>query len=129
MASYRVAAILFAILPVSAQAQGMPTRLGSCVQTRISALEHRIRSGMNGPFDPNSGSAVRYANGGYQSSFSELPAVHNSRVGDPIQLCLTKLPGPNCHAEGGVNGSIYTAKNRRTGQSWTMIDSPGVCGH
>ena len=47
--------------PISASAQGLPTREGVCVRTRITQLEHRLQSGDKGPFVPDSGigSALR----------------------------------------------------------------------
>jgi len=112
--------------PVAAIAQGVPAREFTCVKTRISHLEHRLQNGSNGPFVPDSGSAVRFANGLYQVSYTELEAVQQSRNGDPVFLCLVRIPQA-CPA-GDNRGRVYTATNLRTLGSWTMPDSEHDCG-
>ena len=107
-------------------AQGMPVREATCVNTRIAGLEHRLQSGVNGPFLPESGSAVRFANGGYQVAYEELPQLRGARVGDPVTLCLIRIP-KNC-PRGDARGRVYTATNLRTLDSWTMADSEHSCG-
>ena len=42
--------------------------------------------------DPDSGSAISYANGGSQVSYDTIPEIHRSRVGDLVKLCLVSLP-------------------------------------
>ena len=59
---------------MAAVAQGLPIREGTCVRTKIARLMHRLQD-ENGSFVPDSGSAVSFANGGYQVSYDELPAV------------------------------------------------------
>jgi hypothetical protein len=93
-------------------AQDLPTHEFTCVKTRIARLEHQLQSGSNGPFMPDSGSAVRFANGLYQISYDELDAVHESRVGDPVFICLVRLP-QSC-PPGDNRGRVYTTTNLRT---------------
>jgi hypothetical protein len=112
--------------PFSAIAQGLPRQVGTCVKTTITRLEHRLRSGMNGPFIAGSGSAVHFANGGYQVAYDELEAVQRSRVGDPVFMCLMRIP-QNCPAD-DKRGRVYTTTNLRTLESWTMADSEHECG-
>jgi hypothetical protein len=114
------------LAPAAAIAQGLPAGVGTCVLTRIARVEHRLQSGPNGPFVPDSGSAVRFINGGYQVSYEELDAVSHSRGGDPVYLCLMALPR-DC-PPGDTRGRIYTTTNLRTMQSWTMPDSEHACG-
>ena len=111
---------------ISARAQGLPTREGVCVRTRIAQLEHRLQSGDKGPFVPDSGSAVRFENGGYQVSYEELETVKHSRKGDPVFMCLVRLP-KDC-PPGDNRGRMYTTTNLRTMESWTMSDSEHECG-
>src|SRR5438309_8416141 len=66
---------MLALQPVAGFAQELPVREGTCVRTRIAALEHRLASGPRGPFVADSGSAVRYANVAYQVSYDELPQI------------------------------------------------------
>jgi hypothetical protein len=121
-----VLAIALMLWPISTSAQGLPTREGTCVYTRIAQLQHRLQSGENGPFVPDSGSAVRFDNGGYQVSYEELDTVRHSRKGDPVLMCLIRIP-KGC-PPGDARGRIYTTTNLRTMESWTMSDSEHGCG-
>lgn len=104
----------------------LPTHPGTCAWTKIKRLEHRLGEGKNGPFLPDSGSAVEFTNGGSQVSYEELDAVHHSRVGDPVMMCLVSIPHP-C-PRGDNRGRVYTTTNLRTEESWTMADSEHRCG-
>ena len=119
---HRQIAILASILlgPIAAMAQDVPTREFTCVKTKIARLEHRLQSGSNGPFVPDSGSAVRFADGLYQVWYDELDAVHQSRNGDPVFICLVRLP--QACPPGDSRGRVYTTTNLRTLGSWTMPD-------
>jgi hypothetical protein len=121
-----VFAAILAFQPIASFAQAVQQREGTCVRTRIAALEHRLASGPNGPFVPDSGSAVRYANGAYQVSYDELPQIRQARVGDPVMLCLIVIPR-NC-PPADTRGRVYTATDLRTLDSWTMPDSEHSCG-
>jgi hypothetical protein len=122
-AGFAIAVVLW---PISTSAQALPTREGTCVQTKISQVEHRLRSGENGPFVPDSGSAVSFDNGGYQVAYEELAAVQRSRKGDQVLMCLIRIP-KGC-PPGDARGRIYTTTNLRTMESWTMPDSEHGCG-
>ena len=111
---------------VARSAQPLPTREGTCVHTQIVAVEQRLRDGPNGPFIAGSGSAVRFRNGGYQVAYTEIKAVQNSRAGDPVFMCLIRIPR-GCPA-GDTRGRLYTTTNLRTLESWTMPDSKHECG-
>lgn len=111
---------------VAVSAQPLPTRVGTCVRTKIAAMEHRLRDGPNGRFIPGSGSAIRFANGGYQVAYTEIVAVQDSQPGDPVLICLIRVPR-GCPA-GDARGRIYTTTNLRTLESWTMPDSEHKCG-
>ena len=112
--------------PIAVSGRPLPIREGTCAQTRIAALEQRLRVGPNGPFIPGSGSAIRFTNGGYQVAYAEIEAVQNSRVGDAVFMCLIRIPR-GCPA-GDPRGRIYTTTNLRTLESWTMPDSEHQCG-
>jgi len=114
------------LLPCVTMAQGLPTREGTCVRTKIARIEHRLQSGTNGPFVPDSGSAVVFANRGYQVGYDELPAIHQSRRGDSVLMCLVAIPR-DCPA-GDTRGRWYTTTNLRTMESWTMPDAEHGCG-
>jgi hypothetical protein len=107
-------------------AEPLPTREGTCARTTIAAVEQRLRDSPNGPFAAGSGSAVRFTNGGYQVAYAEVPAVENSRTGDPVIVCLIRIPR-GCPRD-DARGRVYTTTNLRTLESWTMADSEHQCG-
>jgi hypothetical protein len=120
--------VLLSILlwPAAVFAQKVPTSELTCVKSKIARLEHRLQGGPDGSFVPDSGSAVRFANGLYQVSYEELDSVRQSRNGDPVFMCLIRIPKP-C-PEGDNRGRVYTTTNLRTLGSWTMPDSEHSCG-
>jgi hypothetical protein len=98
----------------------IPTRVGMCVDTAIAGLGSRLEGA------PDSGSSVSYANNIYGVSYDIVAAIRNSRVGDPIKLCLVSLP-EDC-PKGDDRGKTYSAVNLRTGQGWALPDSEHMCG-
>jgi hypothetical protein len=109
-----------------ALAATMPERVGTCVRSTIAKLEHRLQDGPGGHFIDDSGSAVVFANGGYQVAYSEIDAVHQSRIGDPVLICLVLVP-KGCPS-GDTRGRVYTTTNLRILDSWTMADAEHSCG-
>ena len=105
-------------------AERLPTSLGTCVLTTIASVETRLMDG-NKPI-PGSGSAVVFANKGYQVSYEKIPEISASRRGDRVYLCLVQLPR-GC-PPGDERGRIYTTTNLRTLQSWTLPDAEHMCG-
>jgi hypothetical protein len=112
--------------PAVGSTQPLPTREGTCVRSQIAEVGQRLRDGPNGPFVDGSGSAVRFRNGGYQVAYTDIKAVQNSRTGDPVLMCLIRIPR-GC-PKGDDRGRIYTTTNLRTLESWTMPDSEHQCG-
>jgi hypothetical protein len=127
-ASMRKAVIAGAILswPGIGSAQPLPMREGTCVRTQVAELGERLRDGPNGPYIAGSGSAVRFTNGGSQVAYTDVKAVQNSRAGDPVFMCLIRIP-QGC-PKGDARGRVYTTTNLRTLESWTMPDSEHECG-
>jgi hypothetical protein len=127
-ASVRKAVIAAAILgwPGIGSAQPLPMREGTCVRTQVAELGERLRDGPNGPYIAGSGSAVRFTNGGSQVAYTDVKAVQNSRTGDPVFMCLIRIPH-GC-PKGDARGRVYTTTNLRTLESWTMPDSEHECG-
>ena len=120
------------LLPIPpACAAPLPRRLGECRKTFIKEIHYRLSStdanGVQIPI-PGSGSAVSYTNGGYQVSYDTVPAIHSSREGDPVQLCLRFHPDCREAPRGDERGRIYAAHNLRTGETWTLPDSQHSCG-
>jgi hypothetical protein len=118
-----IGAAIFALLSVALVSQGkaepLPTEIGACSATTITEIGYRLG-------DPDTGSAISYANGGVQISYDTIPEIHRSRVGDPVRLCLVSLP-EDC-PPGDDRGKIYSATNLRTGESWQAPDSQHSCG-
>ena len=117
-----IAAVLAAgpIASPASAAGGLPTRIGQCVATRITMIGNRLEN------TPGSGSAVGMANGGYQVSYDQVPAVDRSRSGDPVSMCLVLVPS-GCPT-GDSRGKTYRTTNLRTHAGWTLPDSEHLCG-
>jgi hypothetical protein len=111
---------------VPAAAAGLPTKVGQCVDTTVKGVEERLEDGATNKPVPGSGSAISFANGGYQVSYEQVPAVDSSRAGDPIRLCLAAIP-QGC-PPGDNRGREYKATNLRTQKSWRLPDSEHSCG-
>lgn len=113
-------------LTSAALAAGMPTHVGQCSTTTVTKVETRLAEGASDKPMPGSGSAIEFANGGYQVSYDQLAAVDRSRPGDPVRICLVSLP-ENC-PPGDNRGRMYKTTNLRTRGAWTLPDSEHSCG-
>ena len=126
------AAIALAGAGVSASRRGatvsslthMPEHLGQCFQTRVKRAETRLED--DGKPVPQSGSAIEFADGHYNVSYDQLPAMDRSRPGDTVRLCVVALPG-HC-PPGDARGIRYRARNLRTGGTWQAADAEHMCG-
>ncbi len=115
-----IAALMLAFGMTAADAAALPTRVGQCSVTTVKQIASRLE-GM-----PGSGSAISYANGGYQVSYDTIPAIKASRSGDSVKLCLVSIPR-HC-PPGDARGRVYRANNLRSGGSWTAPDAEHGCG-
>jgi hypothetical protein len=123
------AAALFSALaafPAPAFAAGLPTHVGQCVRTTVKSVETRLVDGSDNQPVAGSGSAISFANSGYQVSYDQLPAVDSSRPGDPVEMCLVSIPS-DC-PPGDTRGREYRSTNLRTHKSWRLPDSEHSCG-
>ena len=111
---------------LAADPGGLPTRIGQCAQTSIKSVQTRLVDGSTNKPVPGSGSSVSFVNGGYQVSYDQVPAVDNSRAGDPVRMCLVSIP-QNC-PPGDNRGREYRTTNLRTHKSWVLPDSQHSCG-
>ncbi len=105
----------------------LPRAVGQCVQTGVTAVTPRLDPGhrpTSADFD--GGTAINFANRGYQVSYSREPALLQSRPGDQVIVCLIQIPR-HC-PPGDARGRVYASSNLRTGQSWTLPDSEHSCG-
>ncbi len=105
-----------------AQAADMPETIGQCTTSTIAEIGGRLMGDTS--FD--SGTAVAFANDGWQISYDKIMPIVRSKVGDPVEICLVELP-QDC-PPGDDRGKIYTTTNLRTGESWTLPDSQHSCG-
>jgi hypothetical protein len=125
-----ISAFLFGALCVlgiaPAQAAHLPKRVGACMETTIKSVETRLMDGSTGKPIPGSGSAVSFTNGGYQVSYDTVPAIEQSRPGDPVRMCLVSIPR-GC-PKGDTRGRVYSTTNLRTHKSWRLPDSEHSCG-
>jgi hypothetical protein len=120
-----IAAVAFACA-TGAAAEPLPSRVGDCSATTVKKVETRLMNGESGQMSPDSGSAIEFANGGYQVSYEQVEAVDRSRAGDPVRLCLISIP-KDC-PPGDDRGRMYRATNLRTHGSWTLPDAEHMCG-
>jgi hypothetical protein len=109
-----------------AMANGLSQKIGDCSVTRIKEISTRLINDATGAMIPGSGSAVSFRNGGYQVSYEDEEEVSRSRVGDRVRMCLVTIP-EGCPL-GDNRGFRYTTTNLRTGEKWTLPDSPHSCG-
>ena len=109
-----------------AMAKGLPQKIGDCSVTRIKEISTRLVNDATGAMIPGSGSAVSFRNGGYQVSYEDEEEISRSRVGDRVRMCLVTIP-EGCPL-GDTRGFRYTTTNLRTGENWTLPDSPHSCG-
>ena len=121
------ASFLLAVISSSAfAADPVPAKLGDCAQTQVLRVEQRLANGTTKKPIPLSGSAVVFADGIYQVSYDQVPAIDKSKAGDPVLICLVSLP-KDC-PPGDNRGKVYTATNLRRLESWTLPDSEHQCG-
>lgn len=108
--------------------KSLPNRVGQCTSTKIAGISTRFGGELKPPTDEldTSGSAVTYANEGYQVSYSYIQALADARIGDEVLLCLASIP-KNC-PKGDDRGRMYSATNLRTKGSWLLPDSQHMCG-
>jgi hypothetical protein len=125
-ALFAICAGFILLLGAPAAAATMPEQIGQCVNTTIKNVETRLVDGQTNRPVPGSGSAVTFANGGYQVSYETVAAVEQSRAGDPVTMCLVSIP-KGC-PPGDARGRIYKTTNRRTHGSWTLPDAEHRCG-
>lgn len=104
----------------SAERDTLPDQVGHCASTTVASVETRLKD------TPGSGSAVNFANGGFQVSYDQVPQIEASRTGDRAVMCLVKLP-ENC-PPGDNRGKIYATVNLRTLELWVEPDSSHECG-
>ncbi len=120
--------VLAIVLPLtpSAFARGLPKYVGQCSLTKVKTVEARLMDGLTNRPILGSGSAIEFANGGYQVSYQQEKDVDTSRPGDLVKMCLVSTP-KSC-PPGDDRGRMYRTTNLRTHGSWTLPNSEHMCG-
>lgn len=98
----------------------LPNAVGESSITTIVDIGSRLVGA------PNSGTAIKYANGGYQVSYDISASTSDWHVGDRVKLYLESLP-TGC-PPGDNRGKLYQATNLRTNETWEAYDSEHMCG-
>jgi hypothetical protein len=109
----------------------LPKRVGECTQTSIVKITTRFGERLLYPvpkdFDP--GTSVTFANNGSQVSYTMVPEIYRSWIGDRVLMCLISIPRDCPSSRPDDNrGLTYTTTNLRTEESWTLPDSQHRCG-
>lgn len=106
----------------------LPNRIAQCTITKIASISTRFGEELKPPLPDefDAGAAISFANGGYQVSYSYIPDVAKSHIGDGVLLCLVSLPR-NC-PPGDERGKSYSATNLNTKGSWLLPDALHSCG-
>jgi len=113
-------------LATAALADPLPTRVGACVVTTVTSVETRLQDDATHEPVPGSGSAVRFANGGYQVSYDTVPEIEETKKGDKVRMCFVSKPHDCPQAD--ARGTIYHTTNLRTKKSWRLPDAEHACG-
>jgi uncharacterized protein len=107
--------------------QSLPRRVGQCAQTVVASVVPRLDPGHRPTSeDFDSGTAIVFANRGYQVSYEREETLLQSGPGDGAVICLIAIPR-HC-PPGDARGRVYATTNLRTGQSWSLPDSEHSCG-
>jgi hypothetical protein len=112
------------VTPVVAEGKNepLPTEIGACAETTITEIGGRLE----GDTSFETGTSVVFANDGVQIGYDRVEAIINSKIGDPVRICLTSIP-EDCPPDDD-RGRVYSTTNLRTGESWEMADSQHMCG-
>ena len=104
---------------------GHPERVGQCFSTHVRSVGNRLGDQAHGDV-AGSGSKIIFADGHENVDYLQDPAIDRSKPGDPVRLCVTKLPPKTCPA-GDTRNIVYRGRNLRTGLTWESSDSTHAC--
>lgn len=92
-----------------------PAAIGTCVRTRVATIASPAQTVP----------ALQFTDGVIQGFDSDMLGHVETRVGDPIQLCLVSFTR-DC-GDDDVAGRTYATGNLRTGAAWTLPDLRASC--
>ncbi|MES0131335.1 lysozyme inhibitor LprI family protein [Mesorhizobium sp. M0029] len=70
----------------------LPSSIGQCALTHITALTTRLGDDPLETAGPEAGSLARFSNGGAGVSYEREPGLASSKAGDPVVMCLISIP-------------------------------------
>ena len=105
--------------------QPLPQKIGDCAVTHIAQLTTRFGDPLEGA-DAGQGTAIGFANKGWQVSYDAVDGLYDAQVGDPVVMCLVSIPR-DC-PRGDDRGRYYYSLDTRTGGTWSLPDSQHSCG-
>lgn len=106
-------------------ASTMPAHMAECVGSTIAHLTDRFGAPLE-TADADSGSAVIFANGGYQVSYDREDSLAISHIGDRVTICLFERPR-DC-PQGVDKGRVYLTINEDRQVFWLLPDNIHQCG-
>jgi hypothetical protein len=104
----------------SAPAERTPQTVGECTTTHVEHVGTRLHE------SADSGTAIRFTNDIQLVAYEAVEAADTSVKGDEVSICLDYIPD-NC-PPGDERGKVYSVKNMRTHESFTMPDAAHACG-
>ena len=118
--SYRKQFFLIAVLSFAFPAQSQDlNRIGDCTNTTVERISTRLEG------VPDSGSVVCFKNGICQVDYDTVPAIEQSRRGDPVRMCLVSIER-DC-PKGTEPIREYRTTNLSTQKSWIRGDHGHSC--
>jgi uncharacterized protein len=128
---YNVALIGKKALDTAARHPGSPDRplpssIGQCAFTHITALTTRLGDDPLETAGPEAGSLARFSNGGAGVSYDREPGLASAKVGAPVVMCLISIPR-DC-PEGDERGRLYYGVDLTIQGTWVLPDSQHLCG-
>lgn len=105
--------------------QAIPQKIGDCAMTHIARLTTRFGKPLKGA-SPDDGTAIGFANKGWQVSYGAVDGAYSAEVGDPVVMCLVSIPR-DC-PKGDDRGRVYYTLDARVGGTWSLPDSQHSCG-
>jgi len=97
-----------------------PEGMGDRFTTTITKIGSRLDG------DPDSGTALWFADGHYVVDYKTFANIAHAHVGDTVWLTVTALPA-HC-PPGDTRGIGYDVSDRRTGDIWHAGDAEHTCG-
>ena len=128
---YNIALIVKKALDIAARHPGspdqpLPSSIGQCALTHITALTTRLGDDPLETASPEAGSLARFSNDGAGVSYEREPGLASSKVGDPVVMCLISIPR-DC-PEGDDRGRVYYGVDLTIKGTWALPDSQHMCG-